>query len=153
MDESIWETIHTQSQEQVQCWIGSKAAELLQQQWQEGDVRLRWRRCAKRFRLLVIIRPPLEWIYAKRLRPWRTSEVAGFYNISLAEASSWIERVYHHGTKGLSPLLKVLEDGSDDPASPSKPSQMRLRLHTGLPPTTSTSTASRQLFAAHSSSS
>ena len=102
---------------------------------------------------MVIIRPPLEWIYAEGLRPWRTSEVAGYYSISLAEASSWLERAYHHGTKGLSPLLKVLEDGSDDPASPSKPAQKRLRLHTGLPPSTSTSTASRQLFAVHTSSS
>ena len=107
----------------------------------------------QRFRLMVIIRPPLEWIYREGVCPWRASEVASFYNISLAEVSSWLERAYHHGTKGLSPLLKVLRDGTDDLASPSKPSQKRLRLYTGNPPTTSTSTASRQLFVAHYSSS
>ena len=92
MDEKVWETIRTWSKEQVQGWIGSRAADLLQQQWQEGDVWLRWHRSTKRFRLMIIIRPPLEWIYPDGVRPWRTSEVASFYNISLAEASSWLEK-------------------------------------------------------------
>ena len=68
-DENVWDTIRFQTQEQVQDWVGSRAAELLQQQWKEGDIRLRWRCSAKRFRLLVIIHLPLEWIYAEGLRP------------------------------------------------------------------------------------
>ena len=68
-NENVWDTIRDQTQEQVQDWVGSRAAELLQQQWKEGDVRLRWRRSAKRFCLLVIIRPPLDGSMRKGSAP------------------------------------------------------------------------------------
>lgn len=54
---------------QIHSWFGRKGAELLETQWSEGDMRLRWRRIAKCFKL-VILRPPLLWRYPQDVRAW-----------------------------------------------------------------------------------
>ena len=72
--------------------------------------------------------------------------------MSLAEISSWLEKAYTHGTKGITPLLKALGNSFDYQASPPKPSQKCLGLFARIPPTMLTSTASKQLFKAYQTS-
>ena len=106
---------------------------------------------AHHFRLIIILRPALSWPLPHDTRVWTAQELRTFYGMTISEITSWLERAYVHGTKGLTPLLRTLKNGQDDLASPSKPSQKRLRLHSGQPPSSLTSTASRQLFGAYQS--
>ena len=59
----VWEALKEQTHAQIHSWIGPNDGELLETQWSEGDVRLRWWRSAKRFKLIVILKPPLLWQY------------------------------------------------------------------------------------------
>ena len=58
-DDSIWEALREHTRAHMHSWIGPKGGELLLTQWFAGNVRLRWRHVAKRFRLIVTLRPPL----------------------------------------------------------------------------------------------
>ena len=69
-DDSVWETLREQTHAQICSWIGPSGGQLLESQWSEGDVRLRWRCVAKRFRLIVILRPLLLWHLPQDVRVW-----------------------------------------------------------------------------------
>ena len=65
---------------------------------------------------------PLVVAVPQDVRVWIVQELGNFYGMTIAEISSLLEKAYIHSTKELTPLLRVLGNGLDDPASLSKPS-------------------------------
>ena len=59
------------------------------------------------------------WHLPLDVRVWTAQELRVFYGMTTPEISSWLEKAYVHGTKGLTPLHRVLKNEQDDPASPS----------------------------------